>query len=101
MFVKGYKNLPTLSDICFLFGHFCNVNLLVDLTLLNKFAAFNSLSLFIIIVKIITKNSNTVNSEINARFLLLRKMRLSCKRNNLNSHFEIFYMNLTGFFSKS
>ena len=42
----------------------------------------------------------TVNSEIIARFLLMRKMRQSCKRNNLNFHFEIFYMNLTGSFFK-
>ncbi|XP_052073881.1 uncharacterized protein LOC127711784 isoform X2 [Mytilus californianus] len=36
---------------------------------------------------------NTVNSEIIAMFLLLRKMRQDNNRNNLNSHFEIFYMN--------
>ena len=36
---------------------------------------------------------NTVNSEIIARFLLLQKMRQSCKRNNLNLYFEILFMN--------
>ena len=34
-------------------------------------------------------------------FLLLQLMRQGYSRNNFNSHFELFYMNKTGFFSIS
>ena len=41
----------------------------------------------------IFKARTTVNSEIIAMFLSLLKMRQGYHCNNLNSHFEILYMN--------